>query len=78
MHMDEDYKNSSDYYFCLEKTRQTSNCEEELKDKSGIEKADDTSILKIAHDFYANLYNSQHCGADKAALWFNKIKPGRA
>ena len=46
---------STSYFFRLEKARQTSNCVEVLRDKSGIEKTNDTDILKIAHDFY--VYN---------------------
>ena len=70
----EEGEKSTSYFFRLEKARQTSNCVEVLRDKSGNEKTDDADILKIAHDFYANLYSSQDCGADKVASWFNKIK----
>ena len=52
----EEGEKSTSYFFRLEKARQTSNCVEVLRDKSGNEKkTDDADILKIAHDFYGKL-----------------------
>ncbi len=71
----EEGERSTSYFCGLEKTRQSGNCIDCIKDKLKISKTTDQEILQVAHEFYDDLYSSRNISDDEVNAYLVTVHP---
>ena len=71
----QDGEKSTAYFLNLEKSRQSSNAINSLKDEAGAIQHSDADILRIINTFYSNLYTSKKPSLDAIDAYLQSIPP---